>query len=579
MADYNNGVLQDDNGGGSSGGTTTVTGITEAEALVLIDQEVADWAEQGLARPSVGFLVSVERTIVSTSDRDTPDEVSLSVASGLNNYVLRIDENPDSSEQLSVGFLTDMEVGANVEITQGTTVRWYGNITSLTDLSGEANARSLRINFSTRTGTFTTGSAVIVKFGYISDPQIYRNILYLATNDSLPDISSLEEFHRHDNTIIIRGRNSYQSLHRHIPATDASGTWSAFTSSDDPNFIGPRTTDPATAAANQYYYNYLTHHWRQTVFLQNAYHWQNAGDSVIDGNSDAVFIGEFSRRVDATNSVSTTGQDPNDTYFAYFLGQIHELDGSTFVEHVDGSNIFEWLKVGTDTEGNSLVDLGTYDGTYNYHRSDVIETDNDGFFISLMNDNLGNTPQDNPDEWEAWGGRNPRSYFVTPGLTTRQPRVLTATQITTTEGVLSFDDTVFQVVSGGVDGVVFTDILDETDADPTIDATNAVVGIPAGTYDISFEFYGNQQPNATVFVGFYKITTGTDDVEEFATRTRQKEFFGADADTDIHAVYRVEEKDIVLEQAEKFYFKLGNYAHTTASKRGIAGYFRIEKVV
>ena len=81
---------------------------------------------------------------------------------------------------------------------------------------------------------------------------------------------------------------------------------------------------------------------------------------MIDGNSDAVFIGEFSRRVDATNSVSTTGQDPNDTYFAYFLGQIQELDGSTFVEHVDGSNIFEWLKVGTDTEGNSLVDLGTY---------------------------------------------------------------------------------------------------------------------------------------------------------------------------------------------------------------------------
>ena len=81
---------------------------------------------------------------------------------------------------------------------------------------------------------------------------------------------------------------------------------------------------------------------------------------MIDGNSDAVFIGEFSRRVDATNSVSTTGQDPNDTYFAYFLGQIQELDGSTFVEHVDGSNIFEWLKVGTDTEGNGhLVDLGT----------------------------------------------------------------------------------------------------------------------------------------------------------------------------------------------------------------------------
>ena len=119
----------------------------------------------------------------------------------------------------------------------------------------------------------------------------------------------------------------------------------------------------------------MTHHWRQTTFLQNAYHWQNAGDSVIDGNSDAVFIGEFSRRVDATNSVSTVGQDPNDTYFAYFLGQIQELDSSTFVEHVDGSNIFEWIKVGVDLTGTGLFDLGLYSATYNYHRSDVIETD------------------------------------------------------------------------------------------------------------------------------------------------------------------------------------------------------------
>ena len=409
---YGNGILRNGRIAGGSGGTTTTSGITETEALALI----ADWAETGNSRPSVGFLVSVERTMATQPDRDTPSEVSLALTSGLNNYVLRIDENPDSSEQLSAGFLTDMEIGAEIEIRQGSTVRWHGSVTSLTDISGEANARSLRINFPTRIGTFTTGQTVIVRFGYISDPQIYRNVLYLDINDPLPDISSLEEFHRHDNTIVIRGINTYQSLHRHIPATDASGDWDAFTSSDDANFIGPRTTDPATAAANQYYYNYLTHHWRQTTFLQNAYHWQNAGDSVIDGNSDAVFIGEFSRRVDATNSVSTVGQDPNDTYFAYFLGQIQELDSSTFVEHVDGSNIFEWIKVGVDLTGTGLFDLGLYSATYNYHRSDVIETDNDGFFISLTNDNLGNTPQNNPDEWEAFGGRNPRSYFVTTGF-------------------------------------------------------------------------------------------------------------------------------------------------------------------
>ena len=577
MGILNGGLL---NRPGDGGTTTTGSGITETEARALI----ADWAEQGHARPSVGFLVSVERTMATQPDRDTPSEVSLSATSGLNNYVLRIDENPDSSEQLSAGFLTDMEIGAEIEIRQGSTTRWHGSVTSLDDISGEPNARSVRINFSTLTGTFTTGQAVIVRFGYISDPQIYRNVLYLAVSDPLPDISSLEEFHRHDNTIIIRGRNSYQALHRHIPATDASGTWSAFTSSDDANFVGPRTTDPATAAANQYYYNYLTHHWRQTTFLQNAYHWQNAGDSVIDGNSDAVFIGEFSRRVDATNSVSTTGQDPNDTYFAYFLGQIQELDGSTFVEHVDGSNIFEWLKVGTDTEGNSLVDLGTYDATYNYHRSDVCETDNDGFFISLTNDNLGNTPQDNPDEWESWGGRNPRSYYVTPEITTRQPRVLAATQIVNTIGVLSFNSTVFQTVSGGVSGIVFTNMQDESDSDVVAgDATNAVIEIPAGTYDISLEFYGNQSQSSGVFLSLIKIQSGVDDVEEFATRTRQQNFFlnvALDTEDDIDAVYRVEEHDIVLDQAEKFYLQLINFTGLTdaATQNRIAGYIRIERV-
>ena len=42
---------------------------------------------------------------------------------------------------------------------------------------------------------------------------------------------------------------------------------------------------------------------------------------------------------------------------------------------------------------------------------------------------------------------------------------------------------------------MITDIQDETDADPTVDATNSVFEIPAGTYDFSLEFYGNQEPN------------------------------------------------------------------------------------
>ena len=76
---YGNGILRNGRIAGGSGGTTTTSGITETEALALI----ADWAETGQARPSVGFLVSVERTMATQPDRDTPSEVSLAVASGL----------------------------------------------------------------------------------------------------------------------------------------------------------------------------------------------------------------------------------------------------------------------------------------------------------------------------------------------------------------------------------------------------------------------------------------------------------------------------------------------------------------
>ena len=91
-----------------------------------------------------------------------------------------------------------------------------------------------------------------------------------------------------------------------------------------------------------------------------------------------------------------------------------------------------------------------------------------------------------------------------------------------------------------------------------LDATNAVFEIPAGTYDISLEFYGNQALVQSIFLGFYKIESGVDDVEEFATRNRQQEFFGS-ADSDIDAVYRVEEHDVVLDQAEKFYLQASQY--------------------
>ena len=141
---------------------------------------------------------------------------------------------------------------------------------------------------------------------------------------------------------------------------------------------------------------------------------------------------------------------------------------------------------------------------------------------------------------------------------------------------MSFDDTAFQVVSGGVQGISFTDIQDESDdADPTVDATNAVVEIPAGTWDISLEFYGNQEPNTVFFSAFIRFRVVLMMLRNLPVIITQQQFFGT-ADSDIDAVYRVEEHDLVLDQAEKFYLQLGNLVALTTNR--IAGYIRIEKV-
>ena len=43
----------------------------------------------------------------------------------------------------------------------------------------------------------------------------------------------------------------------------------------------------------------------------------------------------------------------------------------------------------------------------------------------------------------------------------------------------------------------------------------------------------------------------------------KKNFLASD-DSDIHAVYRVEEHDVVLDQAEKFYLQTGNLQYLNA---------------
>ena len=102
---------------------------------------------------------------------------------------------------------------------------------------------------------------------------------------------------------------------------------------------------------------------------------------------------------------------------------------------------------------------------------------------------------------------------------------------------------------------MITDIQDESDADPTADATNAVFEIPAGTWDISLEFYGNQpMPNSVFFSAFIRFRVVLMILRNLPVQ-HDKKNTSERMDSDIDAVYRVEEHDIVLDQAEKFYLQ------------------------
>ena len=180
---------------------------------------------------------------------------------------------------------------------------------------------------------------------------------------------------------------------------------------------------------------------------------------------------------------------------------------------------------------------------------------------------------------------NPVSYFVTTGLTTRQPRTLRATDVVNANWVLSFEPTPFQTENGGV-GTTLEDIQDETNADArtntegdVVDASNSVFPFDPGTYHVGFEFYGNQPPDTDLHLAFLHIMSGTDDIEEFSGTTRQQQFFadpaGSVSESDIDSVFRVEEKDLKVTVASKFYLQLRNEGHDT---NRLAGYIRIEKV-
>ena len=123
-------------------------------------------------------------------------------------------------------------------------------------------------------------------------------------------------------------------------------------------------------------------------------------------------------------------------------------------------------------------------------------------------------------------------------------------------------------------GFLITDIQDESDADPTADATNAVFEIPAGTWDISLEFYGNQPPSQNTFLGFYKIQSGVDDVEEFASNNRQHQFFGTAI---LILMLSIGLKNMMLCLIKLRSFICGLVMPDAPANR-IAGYFRIEKV-
>ena len=241
------------------------------------------------------------------------------------------------------------------------------------------------------------------------------------------------------------------------------------------------------------------------------------------------------------------------------------------------------IKVGVDTTGTGIFDLGPFDANYNYQKSEVCETTDHGFFISLMNDNLGNTPVDSPDEWEAWGGRSLGvGVWWGEGQTERLPNAALRDGIIGI-GVGGAQRSIKGFTGGAADEAIYgtvnltwTNSNAESDIDffASSDAENSVFEFAdAGRYNITLHFYGNQDTDAGIALILVRIQSGTDDVATIDIPGYSASV-GDPGHGDIEIVYHSEVKYFDVASGDKYYVQLED---VPANEFGLSGYMLIER--
>ena len=117
-----------------------------------------------------------DRTYVAATDYDGGADISIVQDSG-SVYDLSIDEQSADVEEIPNGYFDDIVRGVPIRLEVSTTVNWEGTILSITrDNADDEQQVVVKINFHTRTGSFTVNDIVTIKIGFTEDATEWRNM-------------------------------------------------------------------------------------------------------------------------------------------------------------------------------------------------------------------------------------------------------------------------------------------------------------------------------------------------------------------------------------------------------------------
>ena len=148
-------------------------------------------------------------------------------------------------------------------------------------------------------------------------------------------------------SIGVLGSNLYRCIDYLSASVQAGGDFSPYTNA---NYLGARSVEPGLQEehVNNFYYDSTHHYFRRGRLaggLIQQFGWVYVSPLIILG-SNASFLGEFNSRQEALNRIGT--YDSTKIYYAYYGGEVHVLDGSTYTAPVSPVTRYAWVHANAD---------------------------------------------------------------------------------------------------------------------------------------------------------------------------------------------------------------------------------------